>query len=139
MSEYGFEDGAICGRDGCAGVIGSHDVENCSCHLGAPCGQCTSPKGFCPECDWEEVKEKNTNPPVSRWVNNTRITEVDVTVDATKLHYRSEPHSSCSMSKVGTYPDGMTIQQVRKEVNGTFGGRFDSFGDGKFRFIAYTD
>jgi hypothetical protein len=76
---------------------------------------------------------------VSRWVNNTRITEVDVTVDATKLHYRSEPHSSCSMSKVGTYPDGMTIQQVRKEVNGTFGGRFDSFGDGKFRFIAYTD
>jgi hypothetical protein len=31
------------------------------------------------------------------------------------------------------------MEDVRKEVDGTFGGRFEYFEDGKFKFIAYTD
>lgn len=58
---------------------------------------------------------------------------------AEKLSYRSKPHSSCSMIREGTYPPFMTQEDVRKEVTGTFGGRFEYFERGKFRFIAYTD
>lgn len=43
------------------------------------------------------------------------------------------------MIKEGVYPDGTTIQEVRKVVDGTFGGGFESFRNGKFKFIAYTD
>lgn len=31
------------------------------------------------------------------------------------------------------------MEEVSKVVNGTFGGRFEYFSDGKFKFIAYTD
>jgi hypothetical protein len=43
------------------------------------------------------------------------------------------------MIREGVYPDGTSQEQVRELVKGTFGGRFESFGGGKFRFIAYTD
>lgn len=56
-----------------------------------------------------------------------------------RVQFRCESHSSSSMIKEGTYPEGMSQEEVRKQVDGTFGGRFESFGGGKFRFIAYTD
>ena len=43
------------------------------------------------------------------------------------------------MIKEGVYPEGMTSQEVYKEVQGTFGGRFERFDSGRFKFIAYTD
>lgn len=47
------------------------------------------------------------------------------------------------MIKEGVYPESgdraADMARVRKEVDGTFGGRFDYFGHGKFKFIAYTD
>jgi hypothetical protein len=43
------------------------------------------------------------------------------------------------MIKRGVYPEGMTQEEVRAKVTGTFGGRFKHFGDGKFEFVAYTD
>ncbi len=60
-------------------------------------------------------------------------------LDNTKIDYRSKGHSSCSMIKEGVYPEGTTQEEVRNVVNGTFGGRFISFGSGRFLFIAYTD
>lgn len=60
-------------------------------------------------------------------------------LDNNKVSWRDKPHSSCSMVKEGVYPAGMTQAEVRKEVDGTFGGHFEQFGGGKFRFIAYTD
>jgi len=39
------------------------------------------------------------------------------------------------MSDFGT-EDGATVESV---VKGTFGGRFEQFGGGKFKYIAYTD
>lgn len=60
-------------------------------------------------------------------------------LDPTRIDYRNHPHSSCSMIKEGVYPDGTTMEEVRKVVDGTFGGRFEYFRDGNFKFIAYTD
>ena len=60
-------------------------------------------------------------------------------LDNTRVDYRNKMHSNSSMIKEGVYPAGMTAEEVRKVVNGTFGGRFEQFGDGKFKFIAYTD
>ena len=64
-------------------------------------------------------------------------------LDPTKVDFVSKLHSSCSMIKEGVYPqsgnDAADREMVRKEVDGTFGGRFESFGGGRFKFIAYTD
>lgn len=43
------------------------------------------------------------------------------------------------MRKVGEYQDGVTREEVERVVEGTFGGKFESFGDGRFVYIAYTD
>jgi len=55
----GYEEGDVCGRDGCEGVIEIHPVENCSCHINPPCSQCTAPREFCPVCDWEASEEED--------------------------------------------------------------------------------
>jgi hypothetical protein len=141
MSEFGYEEGEVCARKGCCGVIEQHEKEGCSCHISPPCHACTEPRNFCPECDWEEK-------------NDTIINDFKVNVDPksgvykcweprpldpTKLDYRSRSHSNSSMIKEGVYPEGMAMAQVLEEVRGTFGGRFEYFGSGKFKYIAYTD
>lgn len=61
------------------------------------------------------------------------------TLDPTKIDFHSLPHSGSSMMKKGVYPEGTTRAEVEAKVRGTFGGRFESFGSGKFVYIAYTD
>lgn len=39
----------------------------------------------------------------------------------------------------GVYPEGATQTDVLAKVAGTFGGRFEYFRDGKFKYTAYTD
>ena len=52
---HGEEEGDICYRLACPGIIELEPLENCSCHLGhPPCWNCTNRKLFCPECDWME-------------------------------------------------------------------------------------
>lgn len=46
----GKEDGATCGREGCAGVMGFQPVKNCSCHLNPPCSACTDNPLVCLTC-----------------------------------------------------------------------------------------
>jgi hypothetical protein len=140
---HGYAEGEKCNRKGCAGVIDSHRAENCSCHLCAPCGACTAPRGFCPECDWEEADEE---------VINDYVVQVDRQagvyksweprpLDRTKIDWRTKPHSNASMICEGVFPLGTAAAEVRKLVDGTFGGRFERFDAerGEFRFIAYTD
>lgn len=57
------------------------------------------------------------------------------------IEWVAKMHTNSSMIKEGTYPypSEITRDDVRKEVNGTFGGRFEHFGNGRFKFIAYTD
>lgn len=147
MNKPGYEEGQRCLRDGCQGVIEIEPTENCSCHISPPCSACTAPRAFCPECDWHERDEPEPerapmpNGVVDQWAvwraEQERL--ANMPLDNTKVSWRDKPHSSCSMIKDGVYPEGMTAAEVRKQVDGTFGGRFEHFGNGNFKFIAYTD
>ena len=48
-------------------------------------------------------------------------------------------HTGFSQICEGVYPKGTTMAEVEKKVRGSFGGRFEHFGNGKFKYIAYTD
>ena len=145
MNEYlGISEGEICNREGCTGTIQLRPVENCSCHISAPCSACTSPRHYCNMCDWEESEEieefRNciVVPPVVTPVENflpKKLRELDTT----KVDWHSFPHTHFSMIKRGVYPLGTAIEEVAEQVKGTFGGRFTYFANGKFEFIAYTD
>lgn len=60
-------------------------------------------------------------------------------LDNSKIDWNTIAHSSSSMLRIGVYPEGTTREEVEAKVKGTFGGRFESFADGEFRYIAYTD
>lgn len=142
--EFGFAEGDVCWRDGCHGEIQIHPSEDCSCHIAPPCGSCTAPRGFCPVCDWQEADEvEQFNDFVCKINPNDRGGAWEWfkprPLDPRKLDWRSKGHSNSSMIKEGVYPEGMDRDQVEKAVRGTFGGRFEYFREGKFKYIAYTD
>lgn len=136
----GYAPDEICNRNGCQGVIDAHPVENCSCHIAPPCASCTAPRGFCPECGWEEaddplvVQEIHTiHLPMGFAETRKRV------LDPSKIDYIIIPHSSSSQLCRGVYPPGTTREEIKALVDGTFGGRFNYMRDGKFEYVAYTD
>ena len=52
--KLGLEEGDVCNRDGCKGIIEYPDVEGCSCHINPPCNQCVSNTVWCPVCGWRD-------------------------------------------------------------------------------------
>lgn len=52
--QFFMEEGVVCAMEGCDGVIEFSEVENCSCHISAPCSGCMGTKFVCPKCGWEE-------------------------------------------------------------------------------------
>ena len=136
--ELGYAEGEICHREGCVGIVETHPSDNCSCHISPPCGSCTSPRNFCPDCGWEEMDEE-----VSYSSGGWHIVDYPQTrtLDRSKIDYRIIPHSGCSQICEGVFPIGTSMADVRKQVDGTFGGRFEYFNisSGTFKFIAYTD
>ncbi|RVG58211.1 hypothetical protein [Sinorhizobium meliloti] len=139
--EAGWEAGANCGRKGCKGIIEQHSTEeSCSCHINPPCGKCTKPREFCEECGWEAEGDLVVQAegaicfgPIPCVEKTRRV------LDPSKIDYTISMHSSSSQKVEGVYPPGTTRQEVVARVQGTFGGRFERFGDGKFTYIAYTD
>ena len=110
---------------------------NCSCHINPPCSACVDALLTCDKCGFQEEQEK-----VISVLNSAPFTlrvYFPQVIDENKINWTYESHTHFSMIKKGTYPDGMSREDVEKEVKGTFGGRFEQFGNGKFRYIAYTD
>jgi len=135
----GQMEGDRCGRDGCNGVIAVRPVENCSCHINPPCGSCTEPREYCPECDWH-VQDDTDFRPVSVAPGLAILERVKPRpLDPTKIDYRIHMHSNSSQRVEGVYPLGTPQAEVEAQVRGTFGGRFNYFGGGRFEYIAYTD
>ena len=137
----GYEEGELCGRDGCEGTIAIDPSENCSCHLHPPCGSCTDPsRTHCSACDWRDKYEAMNDfvVAVDRKTGVYKTWELRE-LDPTKIDYHTKAHTHFSMIKEGVYPPTMTRAEVEKEVKGTFGGRFNYFRDGKFCYVAYTD
>lgn len=56
-----------------------------------------------------------------------------------KIDYTVDVHSNSSQVCEGVYPEGTTMAEVEQICKGSFGGRFEYFRDGKFKYIAYTD
>ena len=140
MSKIGHEEGEVCSRSGCDGVIAFQKSENCSCHISPPCSSCISVKLHCSDCGWEAEEEIINNYVVT--INTkTHVYEAfrPRPLDPTKVDWHNKPHTHFSMIKEGVYPEGTTAAEVRKLVDGTFGGRFEYFDGGRFKFIAYTD
>lgn len=154
MDKPGDEEGATCGRAGCLGTITLRETDNCSCHISPPCSACMAPRLYCSDCDWDEADEPKPEPKPSiprtqfehefwqKWQQEQEQLR-NQPLDNTRVSWRDKPHTHFSMIKEGVYPQSgdrnADREMVLKEVNGTFGGRFTSFGDGKFTFIAYTD
>lgn len=143
MVALGYAEGDVCNRNGCVGEIDSHPSENCSCHIHPPCGSCTSPRNFCPVCDWQEKDDPLVVMEVTKyglWGNDfSPVAHKKRVLDPTKIDYTIEGHTNSSQKCIGVYPEGATSKEVEQRVKGTFGGRFERFGGGHFTYIAYTD
>lgn len=48
--EMGFEEGDVCNRNGCDGIMEIRPVENCSCHVSPPCTNCVENNPICNKC-----------------------------------------------------------------------------------------
>lgn len=141
MDKLGYCEGDICHRDGCQGVIAEGDREDgCSCHINPPCSACTTPRNFCPVCDWQEKDDPLVIMEVKTiYVADGFVERKKRVLDPTKIDYRIEGHSNSSQKVIGVYPEGTSSKEVEAVVKGTFGGRFNSFSGGRFEYIAYTD
>jgi hypothetical protein len=73
-------------------------------------------------------------PPVGAW-----LSWKPRPLDPRIIDYHIKSHSNSSQLCEGVYPEGATQKEVLAKVEGTFGGRFEQFGGGRFRYIAYTD
>ena len=148
LKPLGYEVGEVCNRDGCSGTIAeTHDPEGgCSCHLHPPCGYCTEPREKCSKCGWTLVDDETS-------FNDFRVGPVKPSgawthfrprpLDNSKIDYWIKSHTHFSQICEGVYPpsgdDAADRAAVLVRVKGTFGGRFEQFGNGRFKYVAYTD
>jgi len=57
--EKAMEEGDKCKNPGCAGTMVYGEVENCSCHISPPCGNCINNPLGCDTCGCEEGDYEN--------------------------------------------------------------------------------
>lgn len=160
IMEEGTEKGEVCNRDGCQGIIAEHEKENgCSCHINPPCSSCTTPREYCPECEWDAHDEQNEAEKLSLQRFNEsgqseayrkQNEEFDArrrafyalfhsTEVVTEFQCRTESHTHFSQKVIGMYPGENLTPENMKQIRGTFGGRFEHNAHGRFVYIAYTD
>lgn len=117
-------------------------VQNCTCHINPPCPACTDRELECDKCGYTPDEPEYKDVPVTPDLGGFYLSQREYKprpLDNTKIDYRIKMHTAATQICEGVYPEGTTMEEVRKVVQGTFGGRFERFGSGKFKFIAYTD
>ena len=117
-------------------------VIGCTCHINPPCFACVDNQLVCDKCGFEtEEPERKivalTSPSAGAWIEE--IVYKPRPLDKSRIDYRIKMHTHSSQICEGVYPEGTTRDEVEKVVRGSFGGRFEYFGNGKFKYIAYTD
>jgi hypothetical protein len=131
------EEGDKCPERKCDGIMFFPKSENCSCHISPPCGSCADIKLTCRDCGYEEIPEPHHWIEVAPGLSMRE--DAPRPLDSSKIDYRTKLHTASTQICEGVYPEGTTRDQVQAVVDGTFGGRFEYFSEGKFKFIAYTD
>lgn len=56
-----------------------------------------------------------------------------------RFTYTCRPGGRANQTYDGTYEDGVTREEIAAKLRGPFGGSFQSFGGGKFVYVAYVD
>ena len=136
-----YEEGDKC-PECCEGILYYPPVQNCTCHINPPCSACTDRQLECDKCGYQPEEPEYKDIPVTYDFNGFYIAQREYKprpLDNSKIDYRIKMHTAASQICEGVYPEGTTMEEVRKVVDGTFGGRFEHFGNGKFKYIAYTD
>ena len=132
-----FEEGDRCREPKCDGRFEFIRQGSCSCHINPPCSACTDAPLTCKECghepDQPEFKDVTIVPGLAMREYKPRP------LDKTKISWRTKMHTHFTQICEGIYPEGATRADVQEKVKGTFGGRFEQFGNGKFKYVAYTD
>lgn len=54
---FGWEEGDICNRNGCLGILHLTIIEGCCCHISPPCHACTNQGIYCPSCYWDSRED----------------------------------------------------------------------------------
>ena len=144
--QYGYLKGEVCNRDKCKGIIDEHEKEGCSCHMHPPCSSCVTDKHYCPICDWSgEEEQMECNEKISQGYRKIQPVEYKIKtpadLDNTKIDYISTFGGYYNYVYEGVYPEGTTLDQVKKAIgwNDYFGGVVHHFGNGKFKIKKYTD
>jgi len=140
QDEIGIETGELCNRKGCLGIIQETENERgCSCHINPPCSGCTTDRHYCPVCEWAAIDEIDEMSPIKPNYKKTYKVRTLADLDKTKISWIIKGRTHFSQICEGVYPPNTTPAEVREKVKGTFGGMFEHFKDGYFKFIAYTD
>lgn len=124
------------------GILHYPPVHNCTCHISPPCSACTDRQLECDKCGYQPEEPDYKDLLVTPILNGIGISMREhkpQPLDNTKIDYRVKMHTGFSQICEGVYPIGTTMKEVEEKVRGSFGGRFEHFGNGKFKYIAYTD
>ena len=131
------EEGDRC-PDRCGGTLSFVRDLPCSCHIHPPCSACVDAPLTCGKCGWTDDEQPSYSyvqvaPGLAQREYKPRA------LSETTIDWRTKPHTHFTQIHEGVYPEGTTREQVLEKVKGTFGGRFEYFSNGRFKYIAYTD
>lgn len=138
----GFYEEGDCCPECHKGKLHYPEVKNCSCHISAPCAACENNRLECNVCGYQPDEPEHRYLPVTPPQFGPFILQRfdrPRKLDSFRIDYRVKQHTAFSQICEGVYPEGTTREEVEMRVRGSFGGRFECFGNGKFKYIAYTD
>lgn len=149
----GWNDGEVCGEDGCNGLLHQPEkVENCSCHINPPCSACVSNWPVCDECGRVAEAQPSTHtapltpeqeallwkPMLDEYRASMARRKIDEGKFVTDLHCNGS--SGSTMVWTGGYEGPVTPEDIKNHFgDGTFGHRGPSMGGGRFRYTLITD
>lgn len=102
-----FEPGDPCPLDGCDGTLREGQIENCSCHISAPCSACENSGCECDTCDfdsaadWKDERRRERLAEIDRQSSRKswRHGGPDRTKETTRTHvanpFNSTPFTDC--------------------------------------------
>lgn len=146
--DFGYLGGETCARDGCLGIIKQASSDSgCFCHTSnPPCSHCTTPREYCPNCDWDAKEEQDLEywrkeQEQRRKALEKRLRKTYADLDRTIFDYFISEGIENKTIYVGCYPEGYSSEIIERELKGQKGGTFIKFRGGDFIYVAqdFTD